>query len=127
FVELSNPTKYTRIGNSMDESDLIWHIHIIHDYYDTGDETAMEQDLTIFDLRDKVVALLSNYKPTACSSLLRISEDQDYEHNNVYHYIIEFTYSYMDSAGSPFDPAAAVYVEKTTPTDVGEIDTTTSQ
>lgn len=115
FLELPNPTQYNRLLNAIDEADVVFRVHIAHDYYDAEDGT-FEQDLTIFDLRDQIVALLSQYSPTGCGTMVRIAEEQDYSHTNIYHYIIDFKCAFIDSKGSPFDSASNAYTESVPPT-----------
>jgi hypothetical protein len=120
FVEVVNPSDYNRIGGGFDASDIIFKIHIGHWFMDAADGT-FEQDLDIIDLRDKVISLLSNYQPKACGSLVHISDQQDYQHKSVYVYEIEFKCHFIDSKGSPYDPAAGKYIDSVPPTDL-EID-----
>lgn len=115
FLEVINNVAYTELGGGFQSADVGWKIHLIHEFYDAGDGT-MEQDLAVFDLRDQVVALLSLYEATACGPLVRTSEGQDYEHTNLYHYVIDFICNFTDSKGSPYDPATGKYIDSTPPT-----------
>jgi hypothetical protein len=99
FIEIVNNANYNRLGNGYSESDLVFRIYLAHWFTDAQDGT-MEQDLLIYDLRDSVIALLSNYRPTGCGNLCLTSEQQDYEHNDVYVYVLEFTTGYIDTTGS---------------------------
>lgn len=115
FLEVINNVQYQELGQGFQSADVGWKIHLIHEFMDAQDGT-MEQDLAVFDLRDQVVALLSLYEPTACGPLVRTSEGQDYEHSNLYHYVIDFVCNFTDSKGSPWDPAAGKYVPSVPPT-----------
>jgi hypothetical protein len=117
FLEVLNNVEYAEIGQGFQSADVGWRVHIIHEMYDAQDGT-FEQDLPVFDLRDQVVALLSLYEPTACGPLVRTGEGQDYEHGNLYHYIIDFICNFTDSKGSPWDPAAGKYISSTPPTGI---------
>lgn len=124
FVEVISPASFEVIGLGFRSADLGIRIHLIHDFYDAGDGTY-EQDLTIFDLRDKVVSAhntdtnvqsgLSQYCPTACGPMNCIAESQDYDHGNLYHYILEFITNFTDSKGSKYDPANGQFIEELTP------------
>ncbi len=115
FVEIVKPAKYTRLLNGASESDLIWRIHLQHWFTDTQDGT-MEQDLLIFDqMRDPTIACLSNFKPTACGNMMLVHDGQDFNHDDIYVYLVEFTSSFIDSKGSPYDPAAGKYINSTPP------------
>jgi len=124
FIEIVSPASFEVIGLGFRSADIGIRIHLIHDFFDAQDGTY-EQDLTIFDLRDKIISAhnvnpnvqsgLSQYCPTACGPLNCIAESQDYDHGNLYHYICEFITNFTDSKGSPYDPADGRYVEEITP------------
>ena len=101
FVELSNTT-FENIGQGFRSGELNFKVHIAHEFYDAQDGT-FEQDLTIFDLRDKVIGYLSGISLTACSPLEATGENQDYDHDNIYHYIVDFTCNFTDSTASKED------------------------
>ena len=98
FVEMSNPTNHQQLAQGFTQSDLLVRIHIGADQYDAGDGT-MEQNMTIFDLRDQIVKALTYYQPAKCGRMMKVSENQDFEHTNMYHYIVEFTMGFVDSEG----------------------------
>lgn len=115
FLEVVSPATYEIIGQGFRSSDISFRVHLITDNLNT--EGYFEQDLTVFDLRDKVIGLLSGYKPTGCGELNSISEQQDYDHNNLYHYIIDFVCNFTDTKGSKLDADKPdAYVESGTPT-----------
>jgi hypothetical protein len=115
FVEIINNVQYAMLGQGFQSADVGWKIHLIHEMYDAEDGT-FDQDLAVFDLRDQIVALLSLYQPTACGPLVRTSEGQDYDHDNLYHYVIDFVCNFIDSKGSSWDPSAGKYVNSNPPT-----------
>jgi hypothetical protein len=86
----------------------------VHEYL--NEDGTFEQDLEIFDLRDKILALLSQYQPTACSPLACISEEQDFDHDNLYHYILSFITNFTDSKASPYDIGRGIFIESEPPT-----------
>lgn len=83
------------MGQNYNGNDITLRIHVVHQHYNT--EGSFEQDLVIFDLRDLVVALLNRWKCIHLSPLLKINEEQDFTHDNVYHYIIDFTSHFVGS------------------------------
>jgi hypothetical protein len=113
FVEIVSPATYDVIGLGFRSADLGIKIHLVHDFYNQ-DET-FEQDLIIFDLRDQLIMALSQYCPTACGPLNCMHEDQDYDHDNLYHYICEFVCNFTDSKGSKHDPEAGKVIESVDP------------
>ena len=123
FVEVVNNPTYQILGQQNRSADLSFRVHIAHEFYDAQDGT-FEQDLIVFDLRDQVIANLTAFKLTGCGPLEAMSEAQDYEHKNVYHYVIDFICNFTDDIGSRYNannPNAYIY---TTPVTGLEIDTT---
>ena len=116
FVEIQAPTPYDNIGLNFRSSDITVNLHLVHEYY--NQDGTMEQDLTIFDLRDKVLAAITGFQPTACGPMVSNGEVQDYDHDNVYHFILSFTCHFVDSKGSQYDAGRSVYIEKEPPTDL---------
>lgn len=114
FLEVVNDVQYEELGKGVQAADVGFRVHIVHEYYDAQDGT-FEQDLPVFDLRDKIRATLSLVEVTACGPLCVVREGQDYEHTNIYHYIIEFVCNFIDSKGSPLDPPAGKYIDSTPP------------
>jgi len=115
FVEVVNDAVYENIGQYFRAADLSFRVHIVHEFYDAQDGT-FEQDLLVFDLRDKVVANLSGFELTACGPLNVMTETQDYEHDNQYHYILDLACNFIDSIGSKYDPAhPQAYTENVPP------------
>lgn len=114
FLEIVNDVQYEQLGMGVQAADVGFRVHIVHEYLDAQDGT-FEQDLPVFDLRDRVRALLSLVEVTACGPLTVIREAQDYEHTNIYHYIIDFVCNFIDSKGSPLDPSAGKFIDSTPP------------
>lgn len=114
FLEVVNDVQYEELGKGFQAADVGFRVHIVHEFMDAQDGT-FEQDLDVFALRDKVRATLSLVEVTACGPLVVVREGQDYEHTNIYHYIIEFVCNFIDSKGSPLDPDAGKYIDSTPP------------
>lgn len=117
FVEVVNAVQFQTLAEGMQSADLGIRVHIVHEYYDAQDGT-FEQDLVVFELRDQVRVKLMRYEPTACGPLVVINEEQDYEHTNIYHYVVDFVCHFIDSKGSPYDPARTDLIDKDPPTDL---------
>lgn len=102
FVEVINGAAWQTMGQGYQFAELGFRIHLVHEMLDAGDGT-MEHDLLIFDLRDAVITKLSLFEPTACTPLVKMSEQQDYDHTNIYHYLIDFGCGFIDTKGSLWD------------------------
>lgn len=102
FVEAQTPNQFLPIGGQYSQSDIYFVIHLVHEQYDTQTGT-MEQNTVVYDIRAAIIKTLNGWKPTMCSGLMKISETQDYEHTNLYHYTITFLTGLIDTAGVPND------------------------
>jgi hypothetical protein len=100
FVEVLNDMVWEQLGGGFSGSDLAFRFHIVHEYYDAQDG-SFEQDLVVFDLRDALIAKFMLYKPVGCGPMTKITEVQDYDHANVYHYLVDFATHFIDAAGVP--------------------------
>lgn len=112
FIEIVNPVTYEVIGLGMRSADLGIRIHLIHDFFNA--DGTYDEDLKIFDIRDQILAPdngLSQFCPTGCGTMNCVSEEQDYEHDNVYHYILDFVCNFTDTKGSKFDDGQS-YIEE---------------
>jgi hypothetical protein len=76
-------------------------IHILDWQLDAGDGT-FEQNLQVFDLKDKVFQALQKFEPgltnsdCLCGTLVRVSEEEDNNHNGVFHFIQTYQTTYVD-------------------------------
>ena len=98
FVELVYPISFGLIGEGYRGAQVQYKIHIEHEYYNADGD--LDQNLIIFDLRDKVIKLLQGFRPTGCGLLVATNESQSYEHTNVYEYEVEFTTDLVDDTGA---------------------------
>jgi hypothetical protein len=92
FIELNNEFSQP-IGGRYMGNDLVLNIHIGQDFYNSD---LLEQNNNIFDLRNKLIQSLSTFKPTNTSLLVQTGEQQDYQHTNVYHYIVSYKLHWID-------------------------------
>lgn len=99
FVEAINPGAFNQIGGGYQQADIDFRIHIGMEQYDSADGN-MEQNLDIFDLRDLVFQKLSLYKPSMCTEMVKIAEEQDYQHTAIYHYVMDFRTGFIDKSAS---------------------------
>jgi hypothetical protein len=101
FVEVLNEVTFEMMGGGYRNADLGIRLHIISDFY--NNEGTYEQDDIALDLRDEVLSMMKFYVPTACTPLECRKESQDYDHANVYHYILDYTCNFVDSKTSMYD------------------------
>jgi hypothetical protein len=93
FVEV-NTDNTEDISMNYQASDIEIKIHIGQDFYNGSN---IDENFSIFDLRDLIVAKLSSFKTTTSGIFRKINETQDFEHSNVYHYVITFKTHWVDS------------------------------
>jgi hypothetical protein len=117
FVEVVPGVQFEALTMGMTSADIVFRIHLVHEYYDAQNGT-FEQDLAVFDLRDAIMAKLTLFQPTACTPLTFFSEEQDYDHDNLYHYVMDFACNFTDSKGSPLDPDSGKFIVKNPPTGI---------
>jgi hypothetical protein len=99
FIEFLNlETEQLGNGNQV-YANLVVRIHILHRLEDAGDGT-LEQNLAVLGLRDAVQTALQNFRPAGASEFIRQKQEMDYNHNNVYHYIIDYGCTYIDTLTS---------------------------
>lgn len=101
FLEVLTDIEYKTLGEGFKNSDLGIKIHLIFESYHNN--TSWEQDLTVYDLRDQIIQSLTFFKPTSCGGMLFVSESPDFDHDNLYHYTIDFICNFTDSKGSVYD------------------------
>jgi len=80
-------------------------LHIVHYQLDTGSGT-MDENKDIYLLADEIFKKMQMFKPSGAGSFIRTSEKPDYNHNNIYHWIQEYTTNYIDSGAQP--PTGAI-------------------
>lgn len=98
FVEILTDVQWEALSQGFSTADIGVKFHLVHEYYD--DQAGnFEQDLVIFELRDSIIAAFNLYMPPGCGSLMKVNEVQDFDHDNVYHYIVEFVCSFVDDKG----------------------------
>ncbi|RYD57008.1 MAG: hypothetical protein EOP56_09380 [Sphingobacteriales bacterium] len=116
FIEML-PQAGGVLGVGVNQFDIIWRLHIAHYELDAGDG-RMEQNVTVFDLRNKAVKAYAGYRPSNCTGLQYVTENTDSKHGNVYHYTIDFKCAFIDTSASPLDPDSTDWIVKEPPTGI---------
>lgn len=109
FVEILTDIEWGQLAEGNSSADLGFRTHIVHEFYD-DQEGNFEQDVIVFDLRDKVIAALMLFEPTACGAMQKVTEVPDYSHDNLYVYLVDFVTHFVDDKG------AKITIEKPAPT-----------
>ena len=110
FLEVVLPNSYQPLLGGVMAADLVFRVHLGVNFFNDADD-LMEQNFIVFDLKDKIVRALHLFNPTNCSSLIKVSEEQDYNHNNVYHYTIDFATTFIDTVANQTDTTTGDVIE----------------
>jgi hypothetical protein len=113
FVEVI-PGPYEQMGQGYTNTDLEINLHLVHEYYNA--DGTMAQDLDVLYLRDQILVALNNTYLTGCSKLVFIGEQQDFDHDNIYHLVLTFKCNFVNSPSSQYPPDGSRYIEKEAPT-----------
>lgn len=97
FVELPTNTPCDVVGNNVRVFDpLIIRFHIVDDRLDNMDGT-LEENFEVFDLKQKNYAAFQLFKTNGSSSFNCTNESADEDHNNIYHFLQDFTTTWTDN------------------------------
>lgn len=91
FVEIIVNNQNSIGGNSYNiESDIAINIHLMQTHYNT--ENQLDENMLIYDLRKLVIDSMYGFKSSAMVSTINgVGEQFDYDHDNIYHYILSYT------------------------------------
>ena len=97
FIEFVSPTPIGSIGNNVQIYEpLEVKIHILHEQYDAKDGT-MDCNLDVFTFKQSIYKALQLFQAANTSVFDRQSEEQDYDHSNIYHYIQSYMIAMVDN------------------------------
>lgn len=114
FIQMNHVSSST-IGKGITDDTYIWTIHLILDKKDAG-SNDMDENLDIFILRDAVKDLLHMNRLLYTGTIEYMGERQDFAHEAMYHYEVDFSGVFRDVKGSACDPDTTKYVTKQPPT-----------
>jgi hypothetical protein len=89
---------FEQTGRYGELQDLVFNLHIGHEFYNGKN---MDENLLVFDLKQDIYKAMKNFQATGSSSITRIGEAQDVNHNNVYHYIQTYKCNLIDEDANP--------------------------
>lgn len=113
FVEVVNGFEISQLGLGVQFLDnLIVRVHVLHEHYNTEDG-FQAQNFDAFILMQNVYLLMQENYVTDSGVFIRTNQEQDFDHNNLYHGMIDFTTTFTDySRCSQFDLANLAPSEK---------------
>lgn len=108
LIEFVSPATIEQLGNG----DQIYNpfgirLHILHQFYDAQNGTQ-DQDLVVLDIANDIYDVFQDWMPDTVTIdgntyqvpvgvMVRTSEEWDYDHPDVYHFIQEYTTTWVDS------------------------------
>ena len=75
-------------------------------------------NLEIFGWRDLTKTYMDNFRAGNFGAMTEVEEKQDFNHDGIYHYIMEFKTSFTDLKSTYFDPNQVAWAIKEPPIDV---------
>lgn len=112
FLEVLNPVSSLPLLGGYIQKEVVFRIHIGVNFFNDAND-LMEQNFIIFDLKDKIHRSLYGFKPTNCSSLIQVGQEQDYSHTNVYHGTLDFGCTFIDTISDTQNVDSGEMVEHT--------------
>ena len=98
FIEMVTDIPARSVGNGVQLYEpLDIRIHIVYQQLDSQLGT-LDENLDVLDFKQTVYQNLQGFEPNGASTFFRVSEVQDYQHTNIYHYIVTFRTTYLDAA-----------------------------
>ncbi len=101
FVEAIPQKTGGEIGFGSWGYDVIFRIHAVMNQPDAGDGT-LDQNLTIYDLRDALQESLVHFQPTGCSLMQCDDERFDTDHDSVCVYQFDLITHFIETSGSKY-------------------------
>lgn len=96
-----NTSDIQQLGEGRQLFNVAFDLHILHWQVDTGDGN-FEQNLDVYDLKDKVFQAVQKFQPgitdstVPVGSCIRVSEQEDNDHNGVYHFIQSYRTTWIE-------------------------------
>jgi hypothetical protein len=100
FIEPLNPLEIAQLGNGVQIYDpLTLRFHIYHVQLD-NELGTLDENFDVFDFAKELFLALQNYQFDGAASFVRIAENLDFQHNNVYIYTVDFATNYIEQAAT---------------------------
>ena len=98
FVEIATPTPIgTLLGGYQQYDDIRVRLHILHQQLDANGNGFMDENFNIFDLSQLLYGQMNKFEPSGAVKMVRIAEENDYDHGNLYHFVQEYATNLIDT------------------------------
>lgn len=111
FLELEH-TNQQMFTDGISNEDIVWKFHIVDMQLDAGDEIGLDENLSVIDYRDGIIKGFARFCPPQCSTMFYVDERPDYEHSDVYHYVVSLKSNFTDTKASDIDPDQTLVLYK---------------
>ena len=111
------PQQWQTLGMTYLAADVTFRVHLIHQEFDAMDGTQ-DQNMNVYDLRKRLMQWFALYKTLGCGRMVPVNEEQDYNHDNLYHYIIDFKAHVIESTIFANTGSSGSFIVKEPPTDL---------
>ncbi len=99
FLEMKQG-KATRLGKGITMTDYDVIFHLIDKQL--NNKPNLDRNLKVFNLRNLIKQKFTLFQPVQMGKLIFVSDTQDYDHQNLYHFIIGFKGAQLDNWGNTF-------------------------
>lgn len=102
--------KPTKLGQVWLYENAVFRVHLA-DWFLDDEMGGLDQNYEVFAWRDLVRANLEVFFPQYCSAMTEVNEDEDFNHDGVYHMVIDFKCAFTDLKGGILDPDQTKVIE----------------
>lgn len=98
FIELANTSDIQQMGaGAQIYNDLRVRLHIIHEHYNEyTNGNIFDEDVKVFDIAQQLYYAINKYEPSGAVAMVRINEELDFNHDNLYHLVQEYATNLVD-------------------------------
>ncbi|MGI9117010.1 MAG: hypothetical protein ACR2JV_05180 [Gaiellales bacterium] len=98
FIELANTSDIQQMGaGAQIYNELRVRFHIIHEHYNEyTDGNIFDEDVKVFEIAQRLFYAVSKYEPNGAVAMVRVNEELDFNHDNLYHFVQEYATNLVD-------------------------------
>jgi len=98
FIELANTSDIQQMGaGAQIYNDLRVRLHIIHEHYNEyTNGNIFDEDVKVFDIAQRLYYAINKYEPSGAVAMVRVNEELDFNHDNLYHLVQEYATNLVD-------------------------------
>ena len=99
FIELANTSDIQQMGiGAQIYNDLRVRFHIIHEHYNEyTNDNIFDEDVQVFNIAQRLFYAINKYEPSGAVAMVRVNEELDFNHDNLYHFVQEYATNLIDA------------------------------